>query len=684
MSNLVLDTIYPSGVRAKLHAALPQKITSIVNLPVPAGLNPGSWSVQLGATTDREGWLVVNLEELAPYIDSRSPEPRLGLPGAAGRQALLEFKEDIRDTLVSSWCPPGSIYRELHRAPLMRLTTHVPNPHLANAEDILVARAGGICTLSGRRKLVGWVPELRHALRTFNNQKLFGLNKLFQLMHVALRFADSDECLNPYTQAGVSWVGGYLHFHFGRALFNLPREVLYGETNIPPGAPLDYLAEEFRTIIGKKFSSPLDNVFVRTLVSPFSSVLNDIRLIRTLDTALQPLNTAGFIGVDEDYYNFKTSDDFSFYVDPQYATSLISFYKLVELKGFNLKHTAPVVAPLQSKKTPVKKATGSTRHDNTFSVMVDAYDLGYEHTNKALQRKGRPLSMWLHKSRIDEYYLSAPEELSLIMEPLVNAYITGRVMYVGEHAAVKAPLSWRKSASKQRRTFTFTPAGSDTPQTLFNMNLWAPGGPLITDLDVIIRRTKNAYDNVDFMNVYKAFKTFIEWIVNPAELLKNQQLTGELYAVVVDDDAVAPVYLKSSEARLEYLLKRGRNMDTEYKWDKLYALHTKKEDARRAANRLRSPLLTDYDKYAIHRALLELDLRKTHYLTRPQRAKYIVLRWLPWHTVTYIKGLITGSPEDNYCHGRIRMPRHDNDEAMRAFIRESTRKFGKPIITAVI
>lgn len=681
----------PLTLRTELNLSLPQKKAHICVTPPAQDISgAGSWTMQLPHTKDSAGWLVIDWPQTAELIDSRRSEPLLGAPGPQGVSDLSNHCDELRELFQSHYCPPGSIYHCWNEAPLLRLTQHINPTHTEDPKNILIARAGGLNSALGRSDLLKWVPLLRENIKTFSRDAFYKMHGLYQLLHVALQYAENEECKNPFKEAGIAWVGKYLYFHYGRALLNLPQEVVYGRTNISQNESPLHIIDNYSTVTGRASKTTLDKLFFNCLIPSLSNSHTHIKMWNRFSPELLLLKTAGFFESDDVYVNHKTAEDFAVLIDVSGKDSLETFYKNAQLKQVYPELRIEVPKREELIKEAQKDSVVRHNQGKTFEVSLNACDLGYEFEfdpeqgeelhigeyKKKMQGKISPLTFTLHKSKFGDFYLSTPDELGSVFDPIISAYKTGRLIRTGKGEMIKIPLTKQGTPDKQRLVFYYK-KGQPDERLLFKMCSLTPNGTIISDAEKIIRANKSLQNHRQFMKLYNAYKIFLQWLEFPGELLKNGMLSGEMSDVVMDSPADSPIFLSSLEERLNYLFGRARNMSCPVRWSKdIFGAEFNNAN-------MRSPSLSDYDKYAIHRALMELRIRgHSYYLNKTQRAEYIVRRWLPWHTQSFIYKFVTDIPEDGYFHRLKRLPK-GNDDVFKNFIRDAVYKYGTPVGTSV-
>jgi hypothetical protein len=479
---------------------------------------------------------------------------------------------------------------------------------------------------------------------------------------------------------GLAWVDGYLYFHFGRALINLSKQgtALYAQTSISPGVLLGDVIEEFRKAKNTPTKNELNKRFLTTVISPDSTVAAHLKLWSIVESSLRPLLDAGFAltgfgAID----NYRTSGDFAVLIDVKYTNSLLSFYRAADIKASN--PTLYTKVPERAEEViAAKPAPDRSKKETTFPVDLNICELGFEFPDETMNNQGRvmPLTMRIHKSALNEFYLSPPDELHAVFDPIIEAYSTGRLMRLTDGSTIRAPLTTTGTPLKQRKIF-WDKHNSEGIKLLFNVDLLTFDGPLLDDASRVIRYSRSINNSPVVLAIFEAYKNFLLWITLPDTLIKPGKLSGELLDVV--DDQGCPVHLETQTDRLNYLYTRGRNMNSGVRWS---STADKQFVDPKLQKRVRSPKLSDYDKYALYRGKMELEIRNKHYLNKQQRAEYITRRWLPWFTQSFVFSQIRAIPEDNYYHTKFKLP--PGDEPMKQFIRESAKKFGRPVVTGVI
>ena len=157
----------------------------------------GFWSLSIPTVEggDAIGWSVVCWPMLFETLRNRallggSTQLALApLPATAHAHAELQVQQSFQ----ASYCPPGSLYRAINQAPYSRLLQHIPSSYLEDPDAILIMRAGGMRSPSGREKLERNTTRLNQALRSLND---YTINKdlppLYALLHCALRYSASE------------------------------------------------------------------------------------------------------------------------------------------------------------------------------------------------------------------------------------------------------------------------------------------------------------------------------------------------------------------------------------------------------------------------------------------------------------------------------------------------------------
>lgn len=606
---------------------------------------------------------------------------------------------------------PGSVFKGQHLAPYSRLLQHIPRYDLEDPENLLILRAGGFKTHTGRKWIANTAPQLKKYLRAFNITQANTLfPPLYGLLHQAFLRAQSEECEDPFNEVGLAWVEGHLYFHYGRALANLhdslkelcPQIYLRDDYIYNITALTDSLDKHCKGDMTKSYAGYIAKDF--NFASEFYSAVTPCDRVFPRRTALYEKYRCHVLPMVEaikppDYlqgrfYNHMHDDTYAVFIDFSHQEfSIFNMYEAA-MRNEGIVVRTPKLesgfteAEKVAAEKPVQKYK-DTRVKISYPVLVNACDFGYfpEPGFNLPQRNFEPLTMYIHKSSNGSWYLTLPIELHGVYAPFLEAQETGKLLRLGPlnlpQTVVRVPLNADGTPMIKRRVYTLK-LDNEAPRMHFHEDLFAHDGEILTLWERLYPHyLTDSADRKHKQLLFDAFKVFLHWIIEPVRLCPLDKLRGEfLHIVDPQHHGDAPFNLKTKEERWNYLFDRGVNMDRGVRWLKGATLDTNVETQRITGLHLKSPCFTKYDEYAYFRALKELEIiTKVWHISDKQRAEYIARRWLPWHTIANIRKRLPAAKIENLPQRKKTLPRKD-PIAMKNFISHYNNLFGHAAGTA--
>lgn len=715
LAESVLHRTLNSLVSQRISTHAPEQL---VSLPFDNPLRQaGLWALTSPTVpgNDPVAWTVVCWTQLVKRIYNHQrrrygcQEPLLGVSDSVTDSDISV----VQDAFQSLYCPPGSVFRRHGHAPYNRLLQHIPRQDFMIPDNILIMRAGGFKTSKGRQWLAETTPRLNKYLETITPLQVNALlPDFYALLHCALTHAlrddDNNEPYDVFTDLGLAWVDGYLYFHYGRALANL-RKVL--ELQYPKvWKHKDYINnitnihENLMSAHKRVRQSNLPTFGIRP--TPFDAALYaavrpcygglpswDAEFSR-IEYHLVPLKVATKVAphLEGFYHNYLYDETYAAYIDFKHQdTSLFNMYDVVlRHGGFTVKTPKEKSGLLDSEKVALAKPrikTDDARVKISYPVLLNARNFGYDVTaeTKLPYRSFEPLSMYIHKSANGQHCLTIPDELQGLYEPFILSETTNHVMRSG---ALQLPYIITKKHNKADRTyltnrrFYTLKLDNEEPRVHFYEDLLVSGGEVLSAGDHLLEDFGRRHPRIDVtrMNLLnQAYKVFLMWIFAPYQIAPKDLLTGEFAHIVDRQDTEhvdAPFTLKTVEERWNYLISRGRSMNTQPRWLRKATLNDRVDSRSISIAGTRSPKFSLYDEYAFHRALKELEIIcRTWYLEDKHRAEYIARRWLPGHTIAYIRTKLPERVIQNLPQRKKKLHRND-PVAFKNFLEHYSNLFG--------
>ena len=499
--------------------------------------------------------------------------------------------------------------------------------------------------------------------------------------------------------------------HYGRALVGLEaelREYYPGVLNnkarhVRTMELYDELSIALRPCVGRPLAqaTSLTQEFYKAVFLTTEIKGQELRPITRLVSELMPLRYADGGNTTVRYTsdtNYTTDESFAVFIDlTTPGKNLFDFYAVLDKR-----YSQPIIAaPVEAAETetiklqPIRSRIAANR-TCSHSVNINLNDFGFVKPREIPLRNIEQGSMSIRLSEGGSYFMTLPTELLDLYEPMITARINRQHIRVGPH---NIKLHWEHGVSdtdtlNKKRIFVRAPDENNVvPQYFFNISELSPTGPIavIGERLLEVREMDTMYTDTPYVKAkFKAYINFLQWIENPT-YIKDNALTGEFLHVTTDDELVpedarlndAPFCLHTSEERLNYLLERGRNMDSGSRWMRGATVAPSVDYSIDSGTCIRSPKMSQYDTYALFRALKELELIDIRYrLTDKQRAEYVVRRWLPWHTIANIKNYLPETLVRYIAVDKTTLKRGDV-KAFNSFLKKHEKLFGEVIGTAI-